>query len=132
VVGSSPTTHRRGHRSRRSSSSCRGSTRSWCWPAEATPIGFGRTHSIGLEALFDAVLHWLIRDRPADGGRLQQQALADYRACGAKGRLSFMQRGLSNAAGVSAAATPPRQARHLRGAEGAGPAAIDTARRAML
>ena len=84
---------------------------------------FGRVHSIGLEALFDAVLDWLARDPALDSSELQQQALADYRACGAKGRLSFMSRGLSIDAGQrtseapGGAATPQRQTRHLR-AEG--------------
>ena len=81
---------------------------------------FGRVHSIGLEALFDAVLDWLGRDPALDSRQLQQAALADYRACGAKGRLSFMTRGLSIGAGGQTpktphtGATPQRQTRHLQ------------------
>jgi hypothetical protein len=46
---------------------------------------FGRLHSIPLETLFDGVLAWLQCDPLVDGDHLQQQALADYRASGAKG-----------------------------------------------
>ena len=56
---------------------------------------FGRLHSIALEALFEGVVDWLRRDPGRDQAALQQAALADYRACGAQGRLSFMARGLS-------------------------------------
>ena len=75
-----------------------------------------RTHAISLEALFDAVLAWLEEDAALDSGQLRAHALADYRACGAKGRLSFMARGLT--LGVPPppgnASTPQRQARHLQ------------------
>ncbi|MBA3478301.1 MAG: hypothetical protein H0T52_07885, partial [Lautropia sp.] len=73
----------------------------------------------------------------------EQQALDDYRASGAKGRLTFMKRGLSGSSGDPVApagpaepgastsrAAPPRQARHLRGAHrdaAAAAHAIDTA-----
>ena len=91
---------------------------------------FGRTHAIGLEALFDAVLAWLEAEPASDATALRAQALADYSACGAKGRLSFMTRGLSlhgpsgngpspgpepaPATGSGSPATPPRQSRHRR------------------
>ena len=81
---------------------------------------FGRAHSIGLEALFDAVLDWLRQDPTQDPARLEQEALADYRACGARGRLAFMATGLSGASGgagtprAPARATPTRQTRHLQ------------------
>ena len=104
---------------------------------------FGRAHAIALEDLYEAVLDWLRREAPLDHGRLEQQAIDDYRASGAKGRLSFMKRGLSGSGGDPVApagpaepgastsrAAPPRQARHLRGAHrDAAPTAhaIDTA-----
>lgn len=56
---------------------------------------FGRTHAIGLEALFDAVLTWLESDPAAEPQTLRADALADYRGSGAQGRLSFMARGLT-------------------------------------
>jgi radical SAM superfamily enzyme YgiQ (UPF0313 family) len=92
---------------------------------------FGRTHAIALEALFEGVLDWLRQEPVHDEASLQRAALADYRACGAQGRLSFMRRGLSfpaaaggpgsrnhgrldGAADVAGSgATPVRQARHL-------------------
>ncbi len=94
-------------------------------------VRFGRTHAIALEALFDGVLDWLRLDSALDETSLQRAALADYRACGAQGRLSFMRRGLPLPAPAGAprgrgregpdgaadvpggGATPMRQARHL-------------------
>ena len=89
---------------------------------------FGRSHAIGLEALFDAVLSWLER-RHRDAGStgpadLQAQALADYRECGAQGKLSFMARGLALAPSARVitarhgddGATPQRQSRHRQAA----------------
>ena len=73
---------------------------------------FGRGHAIALEALFEGVLAWLRQDPQFDEDALQEAALADYRACGARGRLSFMDRGLT-VGHATAGATPPRQARHL-------------------
>ena len=73
---------------------------------------FGRGHAIALEALFEGVLGWLRQDPQFDEDALQEAALADYRACGARGRLSFMDRGLT-VGHATAGATPPRQARHL-------------------
>jgi hypothetical protein len=102
---------------------------------------FGRVHSIALEALFDGVLEWLRGDPDLDGDDLRQQALADYRACGAQGRLAFMERGLSLASGRTEGhrsqetrdcATPPRQARHLRPAPDRQPRPVDATGRAVL
>ena len=72
----------------------------------------GRVHAIALEALFEGVLAWLRWDSQLDEDALQEAALADYRACGARGRLSFMDRGLT-VGRATTGATPPRQARHL-------------------
>ncbi len=91
---------------------------------------FNRVHAIALEALVDGVVDWLGRDPGRDQAALQQAALADYRACGAQGRLSFMTRGLPSSGNLPAGserpgrqlrraqasapqATPARQARHL-------------------
>jgi hypothetical protein len=98
---------------------------------------FGRAHSIPLEALFDGVVDWLRHDPALDEGDLQQQALADYGACGAKGRLAFMKRGLSIACPASETepsgrATPPRQARHLQAAGDRQMRPVDAAGPAVL
>jgi hypothetical protein len=94
---------------------------------------FERVHSIPLEALFDGVLQWLRDDPEANGFDLQRQALADYRACGAQGRLSFMQRGLSLTSSRRAGtATPPRQARHLGTSNDLPAPPIDSAGPAVL
>jgi hypothetical protein len=88
---------------------------------------FGRVHAIALEALFEGVAAWLERDPRLDSAALHEAALADYRGCGAQGRLWFMDRGLSicppggdapngrgqDGTSATAKATPPRQARHL-------------------
>ncbi len=75
---------------------------------------FGRAHSIALEALFDATLEWLQSEDASASEELQGLALADYRACGAQGRLSFMSRGLTLGGPATPATTPVRQARHLQ------------------
>ena len=77
---------------------------------------FGRTHAIGLEPLFDAVVDWLARDPRADRTAIERDALQDYAGTGASGRLGFMARGLAPAPAspATAAATPRRQARRLR------------------
>jgi radical SAM superfamily enzyme YgiQ (UPF0313 family) len=99
---------------------------------------FGRTHAIGLEALFDAVLDWLRRDPLQDRARLEQEALADYRACGARGRLAFMATGLSGASSPvvgqtsAAPATPARQTRHLQNAVEAQALPVDAAGPSVL
>ena len=80
----------------------------------------GATHQIALERLFDLVYRWLVGDGGIQIETAQQQILADYQKSGSKGRLSFMQRGLTvgddlNAANAKAnnSATPARQRRHL-------------------
>ena len=77
---------------------------------------FGRVHAIGLEPLFDGVVDWLATRPGADRTGIEQDALRDYAATGASGRLGFMARGLAPAAAqpVPAGATPRRQARRLR------------------
>jgi hypothetical protein len=99
---------------------------------------FGRAHAIGLEALFDAVLEWLRQDPTQDPSRLEQEALADYRACGARGRLAFMATGLSGAPGGAAShragsrATPTRQTRHLHNVVEAHALPVDAAGPSVL
>jgi hypothetical protein len=99
---------------------------------------FGRTHSIGLEALFGGVLDWLRRDPSHDPARLEQEALLDYRACGARGRLPFMATGLSGGSRIATAhaaaarATPTRQTRHLQNAVEAQAMPIDAAGPSVL
>ena len=77
---------------------------------------FGRLHAIGLEPLFDGVVDWLARFPGAARAEIERDALQDYAATGASGRLAFMARGLAPAARppLPAAATPLRQARRLR------------------
>ena len=77
---------------------------------------FGRLHAIGLEPLFDGVVDWLARFPGAARAEIERDALQDYAATGASGRLAFMARGLASAARppLPAAATPLRQARRLR------------------
>jgi radical SAM superfamily enzyme YgiQ (UPF0313 family) len=77
----------------------------------------GKTHQIALERLFEFVHAWLTG--PCALSALQTEALLeqDYAATGAKGKLSWMKKGLSiqraeDAANTKRAATPPRQARH--------------------
>jgi len=74
------------------------------------------THQIALERLFDLVYRWLQGDGGIATEVAQQAVLADYVRSGSKGRLSFMQRGLTVSDDASAgarSATPARQRRHL-------------------
>jgi hypothetical protein len=77
---------------------------------------FGRLHAVGLEPLLDGVVDWLAQAPDADRAGIERDALRDYAATGASGRLGFMARGLAPAAArpAPATATPRRQARRLR------------------
>ncbi len=71
----------------------------------------GKTHQIALERLFDLLRDYLILG--LDTERVENAVLIDYAATGAKGKLSFMKRGLSiDSAPRVKNATPPRQQRH--------------------
>ena len=83
-----------------------------------------KTHQIQLERLFDLVYAWLTTTQGEDAEHCQTILVQDYAAIGAKGKLSFMSKGLTfvpkelrnknpaEQAGVSA--LPERQAAHLK------------------
>ncbi len=76
----------------------------------------GATHMIALERLFDLVYRWLVEEGEEPTETAQAAILADYQKSGSKGRLSFMQRGLTVGDQVTTnaqRATPARQRRHL-------------------
>lgn len=76
----------------------------------------GKTHQIALERLFDLLRDYLILN--LDAATVEAAILTDYAATGAKGKLSFMKRGLSidsaprKPQASTAQAAPPRQQRH--------------------
>jgi radical SAM superfamily enzyme YgiQ (UPF0313 family) len=77
------------------------------------------THQIAIERLFDAIHLWLSNQTMftlEQTQELEAALLNDYRATGAKGRLKFMDKGISVASNTLATktqATPPRQSRAL-------------------
>jgi hypothetical protein len=77
------------------------------------------THQIAIERLFDAIHLWLSNQTvftTEQTQELEAALLNDYRATGAKGRLKFMDKGISVASNTLATktqATPPRQSRAL-------------------
>jgi radical SAM superfamily enzyme YgiQ (UPF0313 family) len=88
----------------------------------------GATHMIALERLFDLVYRWLVEHGGEPEASAQAAILSDYQKSGSKGRLSFMQRGLTVSdqsrvpvthadsraqRAARATATPARQRRHL-------------------
>jgi radical SAM superfamily enzyme YgiQ (UPF0313 family) len=80
----------------------------------------GATHMIALERLFDLVYRWLVEQGDEPTETAQAAILADYQKSGSKGRLSFMQRGLTvgdQSRTPIAHATPARQRRHLETTE---------------
>jgi radical SAM superfamily enzyme YgiQ (UPF0313 family) len=77
----------------------------------------GKTHQIALERLFEFVHTWLTGSCALAAAQVEELLEQDYAATGAKGRLSWMKKGLSiqssgDTAKANRAATPPRQARH--------------------
>jgi radical SAM superfamily enzyme YgiQ (UPF0313 family) len=77
----------------------------------------GKTHQIALERLFEFVHQWLTTVCSLPTAQVEPLLEQDYAATGAKGKLSWMKKGLSiqraeNAAMPKRTATPPRQARH--------------------
>ncbi|MGL4576414.1 MAG: DUF4080 domain-containing protein, partial [Burkholderiaceae bacterium] len=75
----------------------------------------GKTHQIALERLFELVHQWLTGPCALQAEQVQALLEQDYAATGAKGRLSWMKKGLSIQPAQPAtarSATPPRQARH--------------------
>lgn len=74
-----------------------------------------KTHEISLERLMDLVFQWGTECAGVPTAQMEAALRADYEATGAKGRLAFMQRGLSVAPSVTGPkrAAPPRQQRHL-------------------
>jgi radical SAM superfamily enzyme YgiQ (UPF0313 family) len=72
----------------------------------------GKTHQIALERLFELVHQWLTGPCALPAEQVQALLEQDYAATGAKGRLSWMHKGLSVGAKAARGATPPRQARH--------------------
>jgi hypothetical protein len=77
----------------------------------------GKTHQIALERLFEFVHQWLTGPCACEAAQVEALLEQDYAATGAKGKLSWMKKGLSiqgaeNAPTTKRTATPPRQARH--------------------
>ncbi len=63
--------------------------------AQALHRRFGRRHGIDFESLVEALVDWLDTQAPGQRAALEQLALADYVASGARGRLGFMAKGLA-------------------------------------
>jgi radical SAM superfamily enzyme YgiQ (UPF0313 family) len=77
----------------------------------------GKTHQIALERLFEFVHQWLTTACALPAAQVEPLLEQDYAATGAKGKLSWMKKGLSiqsapTSTETKRAATPPRQARH--------------------
>ncbi|MFM2398351.1 MAG: hypothetical protein RL341_508, partial [Pseudomonadota bacterium] len=73
----------------------------------------GKTHQIALERLFELVHQWLTGPCALPPEQVQTLLEQDYAATGAKGRLSWMHKGLSVGTKAARGATPPRQVRHM-------------------
>ncbi|MET0508100.1 MAG: radical SAM protein [Burkholderiaceae bacterium] len=67
---------------------------------------FGRSHGIGLEPLVDAVRDFAVDAGLVESDRATAMAIADYRRCGAHGRLNCMARGLTSSRPNSEAFAP--------------------------
>ena len=70
------------------------------------------THQLSLERQFELARRWLLDATGTPTAQLDQSLLDDYVASGARGRPSFLPRGLSGAPDRPRAG-PARQARHL-------------------
>jgi radical SAM superfamily enzyme YgiQ (UPF0313 family) len=83
--------------------------------SDALYAALGRTHAIANEELYEQICSWMASD---EAGKLDARAALadDYRASGARGKLSFYDGARRHRTPVAAGSTPSRQRRHAASA----------------